>query len=70
MNDKEIPKRDVVISPLRYLISGCASGSELSEMPPLSLPNKWARILRMSSAPKIHVNEMLQVNGREIPKLV
>lgn len=62
MSDKETPKRDVVISPLRYLISGCAGGTELSEMPPLNLSNKWARILRMSSAPKIQADEILQVN--------
>lgn len=58
---KESPKRDVVISSLRYLISGCARGAELTAMAPLNLPNKWARILRMSSAPKIQIDDFLQV---------
>lgn len=58
---KESPKRDVVISSLRYLIGGCARGAELTAMAPLNLPNKWARILRMSSAPKIQIDDFLQV---------
>ncbi|XP_041448534.1 transient receptor potential cation channel subfamily A member 1 isoform X2 [Drosophila obscura] len=58
--EKETPKREVVISPLRYLISGCARGAELTAMGPLNLPNKWARILRMSSAPKIQIEDFLQ----------
>ncbi|XP_034122160.1 transient receptor potential cation channel subfamily A member 1 isoform X3 [Drosophila guanche] len=59
-SEKETPKREVVISPLRYLISGCARGAELTAMAPLNLPNKWARILRMSSAPKIQIDDFLQ----------
>jgi len=59
--DKETVKREVVISSLRYLISGCARGEEMTEMGPLKLPNKWARILRMSSAPKIQVDDFMQV---------
>lgn len=67
MGDKEAPKREVVISSLRYLISGCARGEELTALGPLNLPNKWARILRMSSAPKIQVDDFLQVTvGHEI----
>lgn len=59
--DKDTPKREVLISPLRYLISGCARGAELNAMAPLNLSNKWARILRMSSAPKIQIDDFLQV---------
>ncbi|XP_026848765.1 transient receptor potential cation channel subfamily A member 1 isoform X4 [Drosophila miranda] len=58
--EKETPNREVVISPLRYLISGFARGAELTAMAPLNLPNKWARILRMSSAPKIQIDDFLQ----------
>ncbi|XP_070136354.1 transient receptor potential cation channel subfamily A member 1 isoform X3 [Drosophila bipectinata] len=58
--DKDTPKREVLISPLRYLISGCARGAELNAMAPLNLSNKWARILRMSSAPKIQIDDFLQ----------
>ncbi|EDW36500.1 GL10274 [Drosophila persimilis] len=59
--EKETPNREVVISPLRYLISGFARGAELTAMAPLNLPNKWARILRMSSAPKIQIDDFLQI---------
>ncbi|XP_023036985.1 transient receptor potential cation channel subfamily A member 1 isoform X4 [Drosophila willistoni] len=60
--EKETPKREVVISPLRYLITGCTRGSEMTTIGPINfpLPNKWARILRMSSAPKIQVDDFLQ----------
>ncbi|XP_015044132.2 transient receptor potential cation channel subfamily A member 1 isoform X8 [Drosophila pseudoobscura] len=58
--EKETSNREVVISPLRYLISGFARGAELTAMAPLNLPNKWARILRMSSAPKIQIDDFLQ----------
>ncbi|XP_062137254.1 transient receptor potential cation channel subfamily A member 1 isoform X5 [Drosophila sulfurigaster albostrigata] len=59
-SDTEAPKREVVISSLRFLINGWVRGTELSSMGPLNLSNKWARILRMSSAPKIHVDEFMQ----------
>lgn len=63
---KESPKREELIGPLRYLISGCARGAELTMMAPLNLPNKWARILRMSSAPKIQIVEFLQVKSIQL----
>ncbi|EDW93102.2 transient receptor potential cation channel subfamily A member 1 isoform X4 [Drosophila yakuba] len=58
--DKETPKREDFASALRFLMGGCVRESEMTAMAPLNLPKKWARILRMSSAPKIPIVDYLE----------
>ncbi|XP_039487081.1 transient receptor potential cation channel subfamily A member 1 isoform X4 [Drosophila santomea] len=58
--DKETPKREDFSSALRFLMGGCVRESEMTAMAPLNLPKKWARILRMSSAPKIPIVDYLE----------
>ncbi|XP_044251715.1 transient receptor potential cation channel subfamily A member 1 isoform X8 [Drosophila takahashii] len=58
--DKETPKRENFTSPLRYLMGGCVRGAEMTAMNPLNMPKMWARILRMTSAPKIEIVDYLK----------
>ncbi|KMY98498.1 uncharacterized protein Dsimw501_GD12958, isoform G [Drosophila simulans] len=58
--DKETPKREDFASALRFLMGGCAREPEMTAMAPLNLPKKWARILRMSSTPKIPIVDYLE----------
>ncbi|XP_043651010.1 transient receptor potential cation channel subfamily A member 1 isoform X2 [Drosophila teissieri] len=58
--DKETPKGEDFASALRFLMGGCVRESEMTAMAPLNLPKKWARILRMSSAPKIPIVDYLE----------
>lgn len=59
--DKETPKREDFASALRFLMGGCTREPEMTAMAPLNLPKKWARILRMSSTPKIPIVDYLEV---------
>ncbi|KQS43403.1 transient receptor potential cation channel subfamily A member 1 isoform X4 [Drosophila erecta] len=58
--ETETPKREDFASALRFLMGSCARESEMNAMAPLNLPKKWARILRMSSAPKIPIVDYLE----------
>ncbi|XP_065720478.1 transient receptor potential cation channel subfamily A member 1 isoform X3 [Drosophila suzukii] len=58
--DKETPKRENFTSPLQYLMGGCVRGAEMTAMAPLNMPKMWARILRMSSSPKIEIVDYLK----------
>ncbi|XP_037720528.1 transient receptor potential cation channel subfamily A member 1 isoform X4 [Drosophila subpulchrella] len=58
--DKETPKRENFTSPLQYLMGSCVRGAEMTAMAPLNMPKMWARILRMSSSPKIEIVDYLK----------
>ncbi|XP_058975803.1 transient receptor potential cation channel subfamily A member 1 [Musca domestica] len=59
-NMKNSTKRDVIVRPIRCLINGCARGAELTVAAPFKIPTHWTRMLRMTSSPKIMIDDLLQ----------
>uniref|UniRef100_A0A1I8PQU6 Transient receptor potential cation channel subfamily A member 1 n=1 Tax=Stomoxys calcitrans TaxID=35570 RepID=A0A1I8PQU6_STOCA len=57
---KNSSKRDVIVRPIRCLINGCARGAELTVTAPFKFPTHWTRMLRMTSMPKIVIDDLLQ----------
>ncbi|XP_073839943.1 transient receptor potential cation channel A1 isoform X2 [Musca autumnalis] len=57
---KNSSKRDVIVRPIRCLINGCARGAELTVAAPFKIPTHWTRMLRMTSSPKIMIDDLLQ----------
>lgn len=61
---KNSSKRDVIVRPIRCLIDGCARGAELTVAAPFKLPTHFSRMLRMTTMPKINIDDLLQVNRK------